>query len=75
MKLIDDEELLAEVERFLADTSMAPTRFGREVMGEASLVARLREGRSLSLKNANKVWDFIEGRRATAGDDTSSEAA
>lgn len=60
MKLIDDAELLCRVEQFLNRTGMAPTRFGREVMGEASLVSRLKDGRSLSLRNANKVISFIQ---------------
>jgi len=60
MSLLEDHELLAKVEAFLVDSGMAPTRFGRDVMGEASLVTRLRDGRSLSLRNANKVMRFIE---------------
>lgn len=47
---------------------MAPTRFGREVMGEASLVARMRAGRSLSLSNANKLIRWIEAYDAAVKD-------
>ncbi|QJR00908.1 hypothetical protein HH800_01055 [Sphingobium yanoikuyae] len=65
-----DHDLLQHVEKFLSRTSMAPTRFGREVMGEASLVARMRAGRSLSLANANKLLSWID-----AYDAASKEAA
>lgn len=59
MKIMTDDELLAEVEKFLDRTKMPHTRFGREVMADGALVQHLREGRSLSLKNANKVLNFI----------------
>lgn len=59
MDMLSDDDLLARVEAFLKQHDMAPTRFGRETMGEASLVARLRDGRSLSLRNANKLLDFM----------------
>lgn len=59
MKMISDEDLLQKVEQFLTDHAMAVTRFGRAAMGEASLVSRMREGRSLSLRNANKLLDFM----------------
>ena len=61
--MISDEDLLAKVEQFLTDHAMAVTRFGRDAMGEASLVARMREGRSLSLRNANKLLAFMDGHR------------
>lgn len=57
--MITDEQLLAVVEDFLQRSDMRPTRFGIEAMREGGLVNSLREGRSLSLKNANKVLDFI----------------
>lgn len=60
MQMLSDNDLLARVEAFLMKHDMAHTRFGREVMGEASLVTRLRDGRSLSLKNANKVIAFMD---------------
>ena len=64
MTIMSDIELLQHVEAFLERSQMAPTRFGREVMGEASLVARMKAGRSLSLTNANKLLDFIKGHDA-----------
>lgn len=65
MERLDDDILLQHVEEFLNETGMATTRFGREAMGEASLVARMREGRSLSLRNANKLLRFMEEYRAS----------
>lgn len=59
MQIMTDAQLLEQVEAFLDRTGMAHTRFGREVMADGALVQHLREGRSLSLKNANKVVSFI----------------
>jgi hypothetical protein len=61
-----DRTLLAEVEAFLertADKGMSKTRLGIETMKEGGLVDSLRGGRSLSLKNANKVLTFIRNWR------------
>jgi hypothetical protein len=57
---ITDKQLLTHIEEFLELSGMKPTRFGIETMAEGGLVASLRSGRSLSLKNVNKVLSFIE---------------
>lgn len=57
--ILTDDMLLAEVDTFLANTKMAPTRFGIEVLGDGGLVKGLRSGRSLSLRNAEKVVRFM----------------
>jgi hypothetical protein len=54
-----DEELLAHIETFLNRTGMKPTRFGIETMAQGSLIADLRGGRSLSLRNVNKLLSFM----------------
>ena len=59
MEIITDSQLLRAVEDFLTATDTKPTRFGREVMGDGSLVTHLRKGRSLSLKNAKRVIEHI----------------
>lgn len=59
MRIITDAELLAEVEGFIARTEMPHTRFGREAMSDGSLVQHLRAGRSLSLRNAEKLVRFM----------------
>jgi hypothetical protein len=57
--IITDEELLERIEAFIRRTEMPPTRFGREAMREASFIESLRNGRSLSLRNANRVLRFM----------------
>lgn len=57
--MVTDEILLRQVDEFLKSTGMAPTRFGIQALSDGGLVKGLREGRSLSLRNANKVADFM----------------
>ena len=60
MDIITDAQLLEKVEAFLKLHDMAPTRFGREAMGDGALVFQLREGRrSLSLRNAEKLATYM----------------
>lgn len=66
MHITTDAQLLELIDAFLAQTNMPPTRFGREAMGDGALVAQLRAGRSLSLKNAEKVVAYMEANRPEA---------
>jgi hypothetical protein len=60
MEMLTDQRLLEQIEQFLKEHDVAPSRFGRDVMGDGALVQHLRAGRSLSLKNAEKVVRFME---------------
>lgn len=60
MNIVDDQQLLETIEAFLARHKMAPTRFGRAVVGEAGFIERLRGGRSVTLKTANRIVDFMK---------------
>jgi hypothetical protein len=58
MKL--SEEFLREVENYLVVSGMAPTRFGKEAIGDFGFVAELRAGRSAGTKTIDRVRDYIE---------------
>lgn len=58
--MLTDQALLEKIEHFLKEHDVAPSRFGRDVMGDGALVQHLRAGRSLSLRNAEKVVRFME---------------
>ena len=51
------------VDEFLADTGMAPSTFGRRVMGDKNLVKRLRLGKDVTTKTAGKIIVFVEAHR------------
>ena len=58
-RIITDKELLARVERFMTQHSLRPTTFGRLAIGDGNLVSQLKDGRSLTLKRAKSVCDFM----------------
>lgn len=60
MNITTDGELLQQIESFIADTGMKPSRFGLDAMGDGALIQQLRSGRSLTLRNASRVIDFMK---------------
>ena len=52
--------LLREVERFLRRGGVAPTRFGREVVGDPRFVFDLRNGRDPRPRTVEKVRAYLE---------------
>lgn len=57
------EQLIDEIERFLAITGMAPTRFGVEAAGERSLLSRLKGGGDITTDKADKIRAYIKDWR------------
>ena len=60
------DAFLQKVETFLSETGMAPTRLGREAVGDPRFVFDLREGRAPSARLMDQVSDFIDRQRAGA---------
>lgn len=52
--------LLREVEKFLRRSETAPTRFGREVVGDPRFVFDLRNGRDPRPATVKRVLDYLE---------------
>jgi len=52
--------LLWEVEKFLRSTDVAPTRFGRDVMGDPRFVFDLRNGREPRESTVKRVRSFLK---------------
>ena len=52
--------LLREVEKFLRRSDVAPTRFGRDVVGDPRFVFDLRNGRSPRPKTIARVRAYLE---------------
>ena len=76
MEVLTDQQLIDQIDAFLARSGMKPTRFGREVANEPSFLGRLRGGRSVTLKTANRVAEFIRdhaAKDATAGAQDSTD--
>jgi phosphopantothenoylcysteine decarboxylase / phosphopantothenate---cysteine ligase len=58
--------LLAEIETFLADSGLTPTKFGLAAINDGHLVANLRRGSSVTLKTADRVRAFMRERASAA---------
>ena len=53
------KDLLLEIDSFLLDTGMAESTFGRKVINDGKLVARLRSGKGITTNTLEKVRKFI----------------
>jgi hypothetical protein len=53
--------LLREVEKFLRHSDTAPTRFGREAVGDPRFVFDLRNGRDPRPRTVERVLAYLEG--------------
>lgn len=56
--------LLSQVEAFLLEADMLPTRFGIEAMNDSAFVFDLRQGKDVRLSTAEKVVKFMADWRA-----------
>jgi hypothetical protein len=56
--------ILREVEKFLRQFDIAPTRFGREAMGDPRFVFDLRNGRDPRPGTIARVRAYLEGMAA-----------
>ena len=63
---MDPLDLLPVVEKFLSDTGMTPTVFGRLAMRDPVFVRDLRAGRELRRKSRDRVLHFIAQYRKAA---------
>ena len=51
--------ILADIDAYLARTGMKPTTFGRSVVNDPHLVARLRNGGDITMSTAAKIEAFM----------------
>lgn len=57
------QQLLAEIEQFLSDENMAPTKFGLKALNDAKFVANLRAGADVTTRTMDRVRTFIANYR------------
>ena len=58
--------LLTEIEGFLAEFGVSPTKFGLAAVNDGHLVKNLRSGASVTLKTADKVRAYMANQRSVA---------
>jgi hypothetical protein len=57
------EQFLDAIEGYLTRTGTKPSDFGRQAIGDPSLVLSLRRGRSPTLATADKILAFIRTQK------------
>jgi len=57
------DALLAEIENFLDQSGMEAWRFGHEVIGDHTLVKRLRAGRDVNTGTADAIRAYLDSKR------------
>ena len=60
------EQFNSTVDEFLERTGFKPTEFGRQSVGDPSLILNLRRGRSPTLATADRILAFIREADAAA---------
>lgn len=61
-----EDELLREIRKFLRETRMGPSYFGKVAAGNSELVGRLTAGKTVTLRTAEKARSFMAQRRSMA---------
>ncbi len=56
--------MLELIEAYMRSRRIAPTRFGREAVGDPNLVTQLREGRVLRERTVRRVQAYLEQKVA-----------
>lgn len=57
------EQLLDEIDAYLAETGMAPTKFGIEAVNDGHLIRDLKDGVSIGAKKIDRVREFMASSR------------
>lgn len=61
-----ETDLLSEIRAFLKDTKMGKSYFGKAATGNSELVGRLKAGKTVTLRTAEKARKFMVERRERA---------
>jgi hypothetical protein len=67
--MITHQNLLSEIEAFLAETSMAASYFGKKAASNSELVARLQGGGRVWPETEQKIRDFMAEQREKRAQD------
>lgn len=61
-----EKVLLAEIRQFLKATDMGESYFGKLAVGNSELVSRLKAGKTVTLRTAERVREFMRTWRREA---------
>ena len=55
-------ELMRRIQHFLKQADMAPTRFGREAVGDPRLISDMKNGRELRDETIARIQAWLDSR-------------
>lgn len=58
--MINDKEFLEQIMAFIAENQIYETVFGLAAVNDGNFIKRLKNGGSITLRNANKVSDYMD---------------
>ena len=61
-------QLLLEIEHFCKSTNTAESTFGRQCVNDGKLCSRLRSGKNVTVKTAQKIRSYISSNSSTSLD-------
>jgi hypothetical protein len=64
--MITNQDIIDSIEKHCEATGMAASTFGRKAVNDGKLIARLREGKPISIDTYNRINAFIAESEATA---------
>jgi hypothetical protein len=56
-------DLISDIRKFLSETGMGPSYFGKAACGNSEVVGRLESGRTITLETAERIRAFMAERR------------
>jgi hypothetical protein len=60
-----EKDLLIEIVGFLEKSGMSPSYFGKRACGNSELLKRLRDGKTVTLRTADRVRFFMAAHKTT----------
>jgi hypothetical protein len=61
------DKLLADVHIFVSETGISESALGVKALSDGAVVSRIRGGKSITLRSADKIYAFMATERARRG--------
>lgn len=64
--MITNQSILDLIEGYCAANGMAPSTFGRKAVNDGKLVARIKDGKPITIDTYNRILAFVEPKTEAA---------
>ena len=70
-----NQDLIGEIDAFMARTGLRPTAIGRRVFGNPHVVRRIQSGENVTVRTITKLRAFMASYQAPAASDQEAQRA